>query len=101
MTSAPAANSAFAMSGARPKPWEAFSALTTARSTRSACRKSGSRAPTVSRPVRPNTSPRNRILTMVPAADDAVLGRHGIEPDVVGANGHGVHLLCGEGATQA
>ena len=32
ITSAPAANSARAMSGARPKPCEAFSALTTARS---------------------------------------------------------------------
>ena len=60
-TSAPAANSACAMSGPRPKPCEAFSALTIARSTRSAARSPGSAAATVSRPVRPTTSPRNRM----------------------------------------
>ena len=61
ITSAPAANSAVAMSGARPKPCEAFSAFTTARSMRSASRSLGSEVATASRPERPTTSPMNRM----------------------------------------
>src|SRR5580698_3518629 len=101
MTSAPAANRARAMSGARPKPCEAFSALTIARSIRRSWRKPGNRAATASLPVRPSTSPRKSILTSAPAADDAVLGCHGIQPHVVRAIGHRVHLLCGEGTAEA
>src|SRR5271170_1846383 len=93
MTSAPAANNALAISGARPKPCEAFSALTTARSILRSWRRPGNRAATVSRPVRPTTSPRNSILTLVPAADDAAFGRYGIESDVVRSLGYGVYLL--------
>ncbi|HEY4041297.1 MAG TPA: hypothetical protein VGM32_05555, partial [Rhodopila sp.] len=58
-------------------------------------------AATVSRPVRPNTSPRNSILTSAPAANDAVFRRNGIKPNVVRANGHLVHPLGGEGAPEA
>src|SRR4051794_25306253 len=101
MTSAPAANNAFAISGASPNPCEAFSALTTARSIARSLRRPGNRAATVSRPVRPTTSPRNSILKIPPAADDAGFRRHGIEADVVRANRHGVHLLFGKSAAEA
>src|SRR5471030_181053 len=100
MISAPAANNARAMSGARPNPCEAFSALTTARSIRKSRRSSGNRAATVSRPVLPTTSPRKRILTSVPAPDDAAFGRDGMEPDVVRLKEHGVHLLHHKGASR-
>ena len=61
ITSAPAANNAAAMSGPRPKPCDAFSAFTTVRSTRNAARSPGRDAATVSRPVRPTTSPSTRM----------------------------------------
>src|SRR3978361_2095613 len=101
MTSAPAANSARAMSGAKPKPCDAFSALTTARSIRRSWRRPGKRAATASLPLRPRTSPRKSILNSAPAANDAVLRRDGIQPNVVRANGHGVHLLRRECAAEA
>src|ERR1700731_2771433 len=90
-TSAPAANSAVAMSGARPKPCEAFSAFTTARSMRNASRSLGSDAATPPDHVAHEQDAHRLFL----AEDHAALGRHGVEPRVVGAGRHFVQFLRG------
>src|SRR5271166_3080600 len=94
-TLAPAAKSAAAISGARPKPWLAFSALTTTSSALSAAFSPGRRAATASRPVRPTTSPRNRTRIPGPDRHDPVLGRDCVERPVMGTRGDFVHLLRG------
>ena len=88
ITSAPAARKARAISGARPKPWLAFSPFTTTRSARSFAFSPGSAAISASRPERPTTSPRNRIRKRSgPAFDHASFGRHASSPTSPGPAG--------------
>src|SRR5262245_38260304 len=78
-----------------PKPPAAFSPLTTTRSSFHSAIRPGSRSYTILRPLRPTTSPMNRIrMRSGPAAVDHVpLGQHKVEPGVARRGRHFGDLL--------
>ena len=99
-TSAPAANSACPMSGVRPKPWLAFSALTTARSTREpGAQPRQGRDHRLAAGAADDVAEKQDAQRRSASADDhAAFGRDRVEPHIMRAGRHRVHLLRGIGA---
>src|SRR5689334_16689888 len=81
-----------------PKPPAAFSPFTMTRSSFQSRTRRGSRSATIARPLRPTTSPMNRIRTSsglprVAKIDGVALREHEIKGGVAGGAGDGGNLL--------
>src|ERR1700730_12369961 len=82
-----------------PKPPAAFSPLTITQSSFQSLTRAGKRSVTMFRPLRPTTSPTNRMRmrSSLAAVDDLALGQDEVEPGIARRRGHARDLLRGEG----